>query len=165
MVLNVTGDHLGLKDVDTIEQLAAVKRVVVEAVPRSGFAVLNADDPLVLEMRKHCSGIVILFTMQEEHALVERWIRRGRQGRHAPERATLGEMMVIREGRRTMPIAWVHQLPGDVRGPGPDDGAERDGRGRGRACRRRAPARHPAGPAVVHHLDLPGARAGSTCST
>src|SRR6185437_5252981 len=46
VVTNVTGDHLGLKDVHSIEQLAAVKRVIVEAVPRNGFAVLNADDPL-----------------------------------------------------------------------------------------------------------------------
>ncbi|MFI5054732.1 MAG: Mur ligase family protein, partial [Acidimicrobiia bacterium] len=69
VVLNVTGDHLGLKEIDTLEQLAAVKQVVVEAVPRSGTAVLNADDPLVLEMRRHCSGNVILFTMEERHEL------------------------------------------------------------------------------------------------
>jgi cyanophycin synthetase len=56
-----------------------VKQVVVEAVPRSGFAVLNADDPLVLEMRRACSGSVILFTMQDKHEFVERWIRRGRK--------------------------------------------------------------------------------------
>ena len=77
MVLNVTGDHLGLREIDTLEQLAAVKQVVVEAVPRNGWAVLNADDPLVLEMRRHCGGSVILFTMQEKHDLVERWVRRG----------------------------------------------------------------------------------------
>ena len=46
VVLNVTGDHLGLRDVETLEQLAAVKQVVVEAVPKTGWAVLNADDPL-----------------------------------------------------------------------------------------------------------------------
>ena len=78
-MLNVTGDHLGLRDIDTIEQLAAVKRVIVEAVPRDGYAVLNADDELVLEMRKHCSGNVILFTMNEDHELIERWVRRGRK--------------------------------------------------------------------------------------
>ncbi|HEX5948115.1 MAG TPA: cyanophycin synthetase, partial [Actinomycetota bacterium] len=60
VVLNVTGDHLGLKEIDSLEQLAEVKRVVVEAVPRTGAAVLNADDPLVAEMRRHCSGSVIL---------------------------------------------------------------------------------------------------------
>ncbi|MEA2667670.1 MAG: cyanophycin synthetase, partial [Chloroflexota bacterium] len=51
VVLNVTGDHLGLKEVNSLRQLAAIKRVVVEAVPRSGTAVLNADDELVAEMR------------------------------------------------------------------------------------------------------------------
>src|SRR2546428_7205372 len=40
VVLNVTGDHLGLRGIETIEQLARVKQVVVEAVPRNGYAVL-----------------------------------------------------------------------------------------------------------------------------
>ena len=110
VVLNVTGDHLGLREIETLEQLAAVKRVVVEAVPRNGWGVLNADDPLVLDMRRHCSGNVILFTMQESHDFVDRWVRRGRKA-VVLERNERGEMMVIKEGRRTMPIAWVHTLP------------------------------------------------------
>ena len=115
VVLNVTGDHLGLREIDTLEQLAAVKQVPVEAVPRNGTAVLNADDPLVLEMRRHCSGNVILFTMREKHDLVERWIRRGRKA-VVLEKGPRGEMMVIKEGRRTMPIAWVHTLPATFEG-------------------------------------------------
>jgi cyanophycin synthetase len=115
VVLNVTGDHLGLREIDTLEQLARVKQVVVEAVPRNGWAVLNADDPLVLEMRRHCGGNVILFTMQEHHELVERWVRRGRKA-VVLERSERGETMVIREGRRTMPIAWVHTLPATFEG-------------------------------------------------
>nr|MBA3362967.1 cyanophycin synthetase [Actinomycetota bacterium] len=110
VVLNVTGDHLGLREVDTLEQLAAVKRVVVEAVPKSGWAVLNADDPLVLEMRRHTGGQVILFSMKEKHEFVDRWIRRGRKAivlEHGP----LGELMVLKEGRRSSPIAYVHMLP------------------------------------------------------
>ena len=115
VVTNVTGDHLGLKEVHSIKQLAAVKRVIVEAVPRSGFAVLNADDPLVAEMRKHCSGSVIFFSMQEDNDLVERWVRRGGKA-VTIQRQPRGEMMVIREGRRTMPIGWVHQLPATFEG-------------------------------------------------
>jgi cyanophycin synthetase len=115
VVLNVTGDHLGLREIDTLEQLAAVKQVPVEAVPRNGTAVLNADDPLVLEMRRHCSGNVILFTMREKHDLVDRWIRRGRKA-VVLEKGPRGEMMVIKEGRRTMPIAWVHTLPATFEG-------------------------------------------------
>jgi cyanophycin synthetase len=115
VVTNVTGDHLGLRDVHSIKQLAAVKRVIVEAVPRNGFAVLNADDELVLEMRKHCSGSVILFSMREEHELVERWVRRGGKA-VTLQKGALGEMMVIREGRRTMPVGWIHQLPSTFEG-------------------------------------------------
>jgi cyanophycin synthetase len=115
VVLNVTGDHLGLREIDTFEQLAAVKQVVVEAVPRDGWAVLNADDPLVLEMRRHCSGNVILFTMQPDDTFVERWVRRGRKA-VVLEKSDRGEMMVIRQGRRTMPIAWVHTLPATFEG-------------------------------------------------
>jgi cyanophycin synthetase len=115
VVTNVTGDHLGLKGIDTIGQLAAVKQVIVEAVPKTGWAVLNADDPLVLEMRKACSGSVILFSMQDGHELIERWVRRGRKA-VVLERSPRGERIVIREGRRTMPIAWVHTLPATFEG-------------------------------------------------
>ena len=115
VVLNVTGDHLGLRGIDSIEKLAQVKQVVVEAVPKTGWAVLNADDPLVLEMRKACSGTVILFSMQEHHDLVGRWVRRGRKA-VVLEKGPLGEMIVIKEGRRTMPVAWVHTLPATFEG-------------------------------------------------
>lgn len=115
VVLNVTGDHLGLKGIDSLEQLAAVKQVVVEAVPKTGFGVLNADDELVAGMRKACSGSVILFSMQERNDLVERWVRRGGKA-VVLEKGPRGEMMVIKEGRRTMPIAWVHTLPATFEG-------------------------------------------------
>jgi cyanophycin synthetase len=115
VVLNVTGDHLGLKGIDSLEQLAAVKQVVVEAVPKTGWAVLNADDELVAGMRKACSGSVILFSMQEHNDLVDRWARRGGKA-VVLEKGPRGEMMVIREGRRTMPIAWVHTLPATFEG-------------------------------------------------
>jgi cyanophycin synthetase len=115
VVLNVTGDHLGLKEVHSLGQMAAVKRVIVEAVPRDGFAVLNADDELVAEMRKHCSGRVVFFSMRQDNELVERWVRRGNKA-VVLQREPLGEMMVIREGRRTMPIAWVHLLPATFEG-------------------------------------------------
>jgi cyanophycin synthetase len=110
VVLNVTGDHLGLREIDTIEQLAAVKRVIVEAVPRDGYAVLNADDELVLEMRRHCPGNVILFTMRDDHELIEKWVRRGRKA-VVVQRDETGEQIVLRDGRRSMPVGYTHQFP------------------------------------------------------
>src|SRR5204862_7696047 len=58
---------------------------------------------------------VILFTMQEDNDLVERWVRRGGKAVTIQQQPR-GEMMVLREGRRTMPIAWVHQLPATFEG-------------------------------------------------
>jgi cyanophycin synthetase len=110
VVLNVTGDHLGLGEIETLDQLAAVKRVIVEAVPRDGTAVLNADDPLVAEMRRHCSGSVILFSMEPENELIDRWVRRGRKA-VVLETDEQGELMQIRDGRRSMPIGYVHLVP------------------------------------------------------
>ena len=111
VVLNVTGDHLGLGEIETMEQLAAVKQVIVEAVPRDGVAVLNADDPLVAGMRRHCSGSVIFFSAQPDNELVERWVRRGGKA-VVLEQEPQGELMVIRDGsRRTMPIGHTHLFP------------------------------------------------------
>ena len=116
VVLNVTGDHLGLKEVHTLRQLAAIKRVIVEAVPRSGTAVLNADDELVADMRSHCSGSVILFSMQPGNDLVERWVRRGGKAVTVKPDPPRGEMILIQEGRRTTSMTWVHLLPSTFNG-------------------------------------------------
>ena len=62
VVTNVSGDHLGLSGIETVEDLARVKRVIVEAVPRSGTAVLNADDRLVAGMASQCRGRVAYTT-------------------------------------------------------------------------------------------------------
>jgi cyanophycin synthetase len=51
VVTNVTADHLGLQGIDTLDQLAEVKSVVPRITRKSGWAVLNGDDPRVLAMR------------------------------------------------------------------------------------------------------------------
>jgi cyanophycin synthetase len=111
VVLNVTGDHLGMKEINSLAQLAAIKRVIVEAVPRNGTAVLNADDELVAEMRSHCSGSVILFSMEPDNPLIERWVQRGRKAVIIRDEPGKGDMIVIMEGRRATPITYVHLLP------------------------------------------------------
>jgi cyanophycin synthetase len=64
------GDHLELRGVDTLEDLARVKRTVVEVVAPHGAAVLNASDPLVAAMAEHCPGEVIWFARRDDLALV-----------------------------------------------------------------------------------------------
>ncbi len=114
VVLNVQPDHLGLRGIDTVEQLADVKAVLVEAVPRHGHAVLNADDPLVREMRRRCSGQVIWFSMAEPGSeardLIDAHCRRGGKAL-VLEPSDRGEMIVVKHGRREMQLAWTHLLP------------------------------------------------------
>ncbi len=115
VVLNVAGDHLGLGGIHSIRQLAAVKQVVVEAVPRSGTAVLNADDPLVAAMARHCSGSVIYFSMDPDNEILKRQASRGRRSATI-ENGRNGEMIVLRNGRKSMELAWTHLLPATFEG-------------------------------------------------
>jgi cyanophycin synthetase len=65
------GDHLGLSHINTVEDLAAVKRVVVQNVmPGKGVAVLNAADPLVAGMAGHCPGSVTFFARDPNHPVL-----------------------------------------------------------------------------------------------
>ena len=78
VVTNIAADHLGLKDVDTLEDLARVKSVVPRAVSRKGFAVLNAEDEHVFRMKDLVDGHVVYFSLDENHPNIGRQARRGR---------------------------------------------------------------------------------------
>ena len=77
VVLNVAADHLGIGDINNVEQMAHVKSVVAEAVLPNGYAVLNADDPLVAAMAKRVKSQVAYFTMNPENELVRNHTRQG----------------------------------------------------------------------------------------
>ncbi|MBL8497281.1 cyanophycin synthetase [Nitrosomonas sp. JL21] len=65
------GDHLGMAYINTAEELAIVKRVIVQNVtPKTGYAVLNAADPLVASMADHCPGSVIFFAQDAHHPVL-----------------------------------------------------------------------------------------------
>jgi cyanophycin synthetase len=64
------GDHLGQADIQTVEQLAKVKRAIVEAMGPGGYAVLNAEDPLVADMAKYCPGKAAFFAKSGTHPLI-----------------------------------------------------------------------------------------------
>lgn len=78
VVMNIAADHLGLKDVNTLEDLARVKSVVPRAVSRKGYAVLNAEDKLVYGMRERVDGHLVLFSMDENNRNIQRQAKRGR---------------------------------------------------------------------------------------
>lgn len=77
VILNIAADHLGIGDIDTIEQMAHLKSVVAEAVLPDGYAVLNADDHRVAAMAKRVKSQVAYFTMNPENELVRKHTQQG----------------------------------------------------------------------------------------
>ena len=113
-VLNVTADHLGQKGVETLAQLAEVKRIVVEVA--SGCAVLNADDEHCLRMADHTKAARIAYvTMNPRHDLVRQHIRAGGLAIVLDE-AINGQMMTLYDKGAHMPLLWTHLIPATLEG-------------------------------------------------
>jgi cyanophycin synthetase len=71
VVTNVgAGDHLGLNYITTLDDLAVLKRVIVQNVAPDGYAVLNAADPIVAAMAESCPGKVIYFAADRQHPVM-----------------------------------------------------------------------------------------------
>lgn len=67
VLLNISSDHLGQGGINTLEELTRLKSTVTEAVKQSGYAVFNADDPLVLSRLNKTKASPILFSMNPEN--------------------------------------------------------------------------------------------------
>ena len=77
IVTNVTEDHIGLGGIETLEQMAKVKQVLPETVFRNGFAILNADDDLVYNMRRDLDCNIALFSMDENNKRIKQHCSKG----------------------------------------------------------------------------------------
>ena len=90
-----SGDHLGRKYVDEITPIYKAVRAPVDVVLPSGHAVLNADEPEVLEMAKHTKGKVLLFARSEHTPAIAEHLR-------ADGRAVVreGDRIVLCQGTR-----------------------------------------------------------------
>ncbi len=113
-VLNVAADHLGLRGIDTVEELARVKRVVVEVA--TDAAVLNADDPLCLKMADYTKAETVCYvTLNPRHPLVREHI--GADGRAVVlEEGMNGHMITIYDSGKHLPLLWTHLIPATVEG-------------------------------------------------
>lgn len=112
--LNVAADHLGMGGIDTLEQLAVVKRVVVETA--TDTVVLNADDLHCLRMADFCKATHIFYvTTNSDHPLVKEHIQAG--GRAVVlEKAMNGDMITIYANGLHMPVLWSHLIPATLEG-------------------------------------------------
>ena len=113
-VLNVTSDHLGLGGVDTVEELAEVKRLVVEVAKDT--AVLNADNEHTLKMAAYTAAKHICYvTRNPDHPLVREHIRLGQRA-VVLEQGLNGDQIVIYDNGSQLPLIWTHLIPATVEG-------------------------------------------------
>ena len=113
-VLNVRSDHLGIRGIDTLDDLAEVKRIPIEVA--EDCAVLNADDERCLAMAEHTRASSICYvTMDPQHAVVREHVRAG--GRAVVlEPGMNGDMITIYDGGRHIPLVWTHLIPATIEG-------------------------------------------------
>ncbi len=112
--LNVTSDHLGLGGINTVEEMAVIKRVLVESA--TGTVVLNADDIHCLRMADFAQSEIICYaTMDADHSLVKEHIQTG--GRAVVlEKGMSGDMITIYDNGTHMPVLWSHLIPATMEG-------------------------------------------------
>jgi cyanophycin synthetase len=63
VLTNVSSDHLDLQGIHTLPELAEVKSTVARATREGGWAVLNADDPLVAGISRRVRAHVAMFSI------------------------------------------------------------------------------------------------------
>lgn len=94
------GDHLGLNYINTTDELAVVKRVIVENVAASGVAVLNAADPAVAKMASACLGSVTFFALDRQNPVIATHCARGLRVLYCE-----AQHIIAREGKFKQSIA------------------------------------------------------------
>ena len=113
-VLNIASDHLGLKGIDTLEQLAEIKRIIVEVA--RDCAVLNADDINCLKMAAHTDAErIAYFTMDPTNPLVRQHIEAGGLA-IVLEQGIKGQMITLYDDGLDLHLLWTHLIPATMEG-------------------------------------------------
>lgn len=108
IVTNISADHLGLGGIDTVEQLARVKSVVVQSVVPEGYAILNADDDLVYGMREGLECKVALFSMNPKSQRIKEHCDKNGIAAVYDEKS---DLIYIQKGAWKIQIERAHQIP------------------------------------------------------
>ena len=99
-------DHLGQQYIDSPREMFKVKRTPVDVVMPNGMAVLNATDPLVVEMKELSAGGVTFFAIDPDHPVI-------REHREIGKRVVFvrNGHVVLCEGEVETPLISLQDLP------------------------------------------------------
>lgn len=105
VITNISEDHLGQDGIDTLKDLAHVKSLVLEALPKEGHAVLNADDPHVVDLVGRVRSQVIYFSQKAENVIVRRHLGVG-----GTAAFVVGGQVVVAKGNEVKKLLAVKEI-------------------------------------------------------
>jgi cyanophycin synthetase len=106
LLTNVTPDHLGQFGVESVDEMAQVKGLLLELLPPSGRAVLNARDPRLVAQAARSRAPVIYFSLDEQHPVLQ--AHRANGGEAAFRR---GDTLWFARGVDETPVIDVGEIP------------------------------------------------------
>lgn len=111
VITNVQEDHLGLGEIDTLRDLAYVKSLVLEAVKKDGYSLINAEDPNIMELRQRFRGKHFYFALDSNNEDLQKHI-------HDNEHAICleDETIKIFMGKHEVPVMKIHSIPATFHG-------------------------------------------------
>lgn len=110
-ITNVSEDHLGLRGVETLEELAYVKSIVIEVVRRDGYSILNAEDPHLVPLAERARGTLCYFSLDADNEVLRNHLGQGGIG------VTLKDhSIVIRRGSYDLPAINLNSIPATFNG-------------------------------------------------
>jgi cyanophycin synthetase len=106
IVTNIKGDHLGINDINTIEELANVKAVVPRSAKKDGWAILNAEDEYCVKISSELSSNVAWFSLSKHNDIISRQIAEGK-----PAMVVEDGWIVLLQGDQAIKIEEVTKVP------------------------------------------------------
>lgn len=106
IVTNISEDHLGLDGVNTIEDLANVKSLVLEAVKKDGYSVINGDDPISLEILSRVKGNPIIFSKDKDNPYLRDNIKQGGYGIYINDKS-----IYVEKNKKIFYVADIKDIP------------------------------------------------------
>ena len=106
IITNITEDHLGQDGINDLEDLAAVKSLIVETVQPKGFAVLNADDPHVVSRANFVRGKIVYFSLTPDNRIVRRHLGAGGRAFFVKDRT-----LWVAEGKFAQAMCRIENIP------------------------------------------------------
>ena len=106
IITNISEDHLGLDGINTIQDLANVKSLVVEAVKKDGYSVINGDDPVSLDVLNRVKGNPIIFSKDKDNPYLRDNINQGGYGVYINDKS-----IYVEKNKKIFYVADIDEIP------------------------------------------------------